>query len=96
MRGSTRASFYRGKHSTITGRGYQPRRIDLGIWKVPALVFGLGFITISFFVPAQVLFWASTQPFYAMPSAERMTKFLSRPPKGSAQVPGNATPMKPV
>ena len=46
------------------------RRIDLGIWKVPALVFGLGFITISFFVPALVLFWASTQPFYAMPSAE--------------------------
>jgi iron(III) transport system permease protein len=58
------------RYSTITGRGYQPRRIDLGAWKVPALVFGLGFIVISFVVPALVLFWASTQPFYAMPSPE--------------------------
>jgi iron(III) transport system permease protein len=58
------------RYATITGRGYQPRRVDLGRWKVPALVFGIGFITVGFIIPALVLLWASTQPFYAIPSAE--------------------------
>ena len=62
------------RYSTITGRGYHPRRIDLGVWKVPTLVFGLGFILISFVVPALTLFWASTQPFYAMPSPEAFSR----------------------
>ena len=62
------------RYATITGRGYQPRRIDLGAWKVPALIFGVGFIALSFFVPALVLFWASTQPFYAMPSPEAFAR----------------------
>jgi iron(III) transport system permease protein len=62
------------RYSTITGRGYQPRRIDLGRWKYPALVFGLLFVSFSFIVPALVLFWASTQPFYAMPSPEAFSR----------------------
>ncbi len=64
------------RYATITGRGYQPRRANLGRWRVPALLFGVGFVTISFVIPALVLFWASTQPFYAIPSPEaigRMT-----------------------
>jgi iron(III) transport system permease protein len=64
------------RYATITGRGYQPRRVNLGRWKIPALIFGIAFVTISFIIPALVLFWASTQPFYALPSAEaigRMT-----------------------
>jgi iron(III) transport system permease protein len=62
------------RYATITGRGYQPRRVNLGRWKVPALLFGLGFVTISFIIPALVLFWASTQPFYALPSPEAFAR----------------------
>ncbi len=62
------------RYATITGRGYTPRRIDLGVWKVPAALFGLGFVILSFVTPALTLFWASIQPFYALPSAESFAR----------------------
>ena len=62
------------RYATITGRGYQPRRIDLRAWKIPAMLFGAAFVIVSFFLPALVLFWASTQPFYAIPSPEAFAR----------------------
>lgn len=62
------------RYATITGRGFQPRRINLGRWRTPALVFCTAFVGASFVVPALVLFWASTQPFYAVPSPEAFAR----------------------
>ncbi len=56
------------RYATITGRGYQPRRIDLRRWKIPAILFGLAFALVSFIMPALTLLWASIQPYYAVPS----------------------------
>jgi iron(III) transport system permease protein len=62
------------RYATITGRGFQPRRVHLGRWRTPALIFCIAFVTLSFVVPALVLFWASTQPFYAIPSPEAFAR----------------------
>jgi iron(III) transport system permease protein len=56
------------RYSTITGKGYRPRVIDLGIWRYLAFsVFMIFFIT-TILLPVLVLIYASLIPFYQMPS----------------------------
>jgi iron(III) transport system permease protein len=62
------------RYATITGHSYLPRRIRLGAWKIPALALALSFIVISFVLPALVMLWTSLQPFYAVPSAESISR----------------------
>lgn len=62
------------RYATIGGHSYLPRRIRLGAWKIPALILSLGFIFISFVLPALVMLWTSLQPFYAVPSAESIAR----------------------
>jgi iron(III) transport system permease protein len=57
-----------GKFSTVTGKGFRPRTIDLGRWKY--LTAGL-FVLYAMFVvvlPFLVLLWSSLQKFYSVPS----------------------------
>jgi len=61
-----------GKYSTVTGKGFRPRTIDLGRWKY--LTLGM-FIVYALFVvilPFLVLLWSSLQKFYSVPSAEAL------------------------
>ncbi len=61
-----------GKFSTVTGKGFRPRTIDLGRWKY--LTLGI-FIIYALFVvilPFLVLLWSSLQKFYSVPSAEAL------------------------
>jgi iron(III) transport system permease protein len=60
------------RYATITGRGFQPRRIDLGRWKPVAIAFAFGFILFSFVIPVLIMVWASLLPFYRVPSAEAL------------------------
>lgn len=62
------------RYATIGGRSYQPRRMQLGRWKVPALLFGFGFIFVSFVVPGAVLVYTSLLPFYSAPSPEALAR----------------------
>jgi iron(III) transport system permease protein len=60
--------------ATVTGKGYRPRAIDLGHWKVlhltvAALIFSIGVLT-----PLLVLVWASLIPYYGVPSAALFSK----------------------
>lgn len=56
------------KFATITGKGYRPRRIDLGKyrwWAGSAIIF---YFIIMVVLPTVVLLYASTQPFFRPPS----------------------------
>lgn len=56
------------KYSTMTGKGFRPRQIDLGRWRwVAAGVFFLYFALIVV-LPFAVLVWSSFQKYYAVPS----------------------------
>lgn len=64
----SRLSSQGSKYSTVTGKGFRPRAMDLGRWRfVTAAVFLLYF---SFIVvlPFLVLVWSSLQKFYSVPS----------------------------
>ena len=57
-----------GKYSTVTGKGFRPRVMDIGRWKWLTggflVVYGLLVVALPFLV----LVWSSLQRFYAVPS----------------------------
>lgn len=56
------------RYATITGKGHRVRAVDLGRWRVPAIVAYLVYLAITVLLPIFILVWASLQPFYAPPS----------------------------
>jgi iron(III) transport system permease protein len=64
----SRLSSKGGKYSTVTGKGFRPRAMDLGKWRyVTAAVFMLYFALIVV-LPFAVLVWSSVQKYYSAPS----------------------------
>jgi iron(III) transport system permease protein len=56
------------RYSTVTGKGFRPRTIDLGGWRyLTAGIFILYFVIIVL-LPFLVLVWSSSQKFYSTPS----------------------------
>src|SRR5436309_3494507 len=60
---------YQGsRYSTVTGKGFRPRTIDLGPWRYfTAALFILYFVVIVL-LPFLILVWSSLQKFYSAPS----------------------------
>ncbi len=69
----SRATSQAQKFSTITGKGFRPRLIDVGKWRylTTALVFLLPTLVI---LPVLMLVWASFLPYYA-PTLKALTAF---------------------
>ncbi|MEO5846063.1 MAG: iron ABC transporter permease [Caldimonas sp.] len=67
------------KYSTMTGKGFRPRQIDLGRWRWVAA--GIFFVYFSLIVvlPFAVLLWSSFQKFYAVPSMEALKNLTLDP-----------------
>ena len=64
----SRLSSQGARFSTVTGKGFRPRTIDLGKWRYfTASLFILYFIVIVL-LPFLVLLWSSTQKVYSAPS----------------------------
>ena len=62
------------RYATVTGKGYRPRVIDLGVWKY--LTLGVSFLIffLAVILPVFVLLWSSFIPYYGVPSRELMEK----------------------
>src|SRR3989449_5723432 len=64
----SRLSSQGARFSTVTGKGFRPRTIDLGRWRyLTATIFILYFVVIVL-LPFLVLAWSSLQKFYSAPS----------------------------
>jgi iron(III) transport system permease protein len=64
----SRLSYQAGRYSTVTGKGFRPRTMDLGKWRyVTAAIFIIYFLLIVI-LPFLVLVWASFQKYYGIPS----------------------------
>ena len=62
------------RYATISGHSYQPRRMRLGPWKLPALLLAGTYATVALILPGLVMIWTSLQPFFAVPSAESIAR----------------------
>ena len=68
-----------GRYSTITGKGFRPRVIDLGRWRyLTAAIFVVYFLLIVV-LPFLVLVWSSLQKFYAPPSLAALQQLTLDP-----------------
>lgn len=56
------------RFATITGKGYRPRRIDLGGYRRWAGAAIIGYFVLMVVLPSVVLLYASGQPFFRPPS----------------------------
>src|SRR5215813_2439009 len=64
----SRLAYHSSRFSTVTGKGFRPRTVDLGRWRyVTAGLFILYFVIIVL-LPFLVLVWSSLQRFYSAPS----------------------------
>ncbi|MPZ77619.1 MAG: ABC transporter permease subunit [Deltaproteobacteria bacterium] len=63
-----RATSVTGKFTTITGRGFRPRKHSLGRWRYLTLGLSLIVLLILVVLPIAIVFWVSLLPFYAPPS----------------------------
>ena len=59
------------KFATITGKGYRQKRLELGRWNVPALVFLGAYLALAAVLSAAVLIWTSFFGF-ALPSLDSL------------------------
>jgi iron(III) transport system permease protein len=66
------------RYQTITGKGYRPRVMDLGLWKyLTATILVLLFLIIIG-LPLGIVMYASFQPFYEGVSLEGLARFTLR------------------
>ena len=56
------------KYSTVTGKGFRPRLIDLGRWRYFSAACFLIYVLIAVAMPFFILVWSSLQRYYSVPS----------------------------
>lgn len=67
------------KYATMTGKGFRPRRIDLGRWRWLAAGVFFAYFSLIVVLPFLVLLWSSFQKFYAVPSVEALGRLTLDP-----------------
>jgi iron(III) transport system permease protein len=65
-----------GKYTTITGKGYRPKLIDLRNWKYVALAFVAFYVALALILPFLTILWTSFLP-YLQPLSFRALHNLS-------------------
>jgi iron(III) transport system permease protein len=56
------------RYSTVTGKGFRPRRIDLGRWRYFTAAIFIVYFLLIVAAPLLVLLWSSVQKYYSVPS----------------------------
>jgi iron(III) transport system permease protein len=56
------------RYSTVTGKGFRPRAMDLGKWRYLTAALFLLYFVLLVILPFLVLVWSSLQKFYSVPS----------------------------
>ena len=75
----SRLSSSGSKYATMTGKGFRPRRIDLGRWRWLAAGVFFAYFSLIVVLPFLVLLWSSFQKFYAVPSIEALSRLTLDP-----------------
>jgi iron(III) transport system permease protein len=70
----SRATKHAERFTTVTGKAYRPRIIDLGRWRYAALAFTGLFFSFSVIFPLLVLIWGSVLPYLQPPSLAALSE----------------------
>src|SRR6266571_2130269 len=75
----SRLSSRGSKYATMTGKGFRPRRIDLGPWRWVAAAIFIAYFLLIVVLPFAVLLWSSFQRFYSVPSWQALSNLTLDP-----------------
>ncbi|MBI5910025.1 MAG: iron ABC transporter permease [Betaproteobacteria bacterium] len=64
----SRLSSQGSKYSTVTGKGFRPRAMNLGKWRYLTATIFVVYFALIVVLPFLVLVWSSLQKFYSVPS----------------------------
>src|SRR5205823_5296522 len=64
----SRLAYQGSRYSTVTGKGFRPRTMDLGNWRYLTAALLIIYFVIIVLLPFLVLVWSSLQKFYSAPS----------------------------
>ena len=56
------------RYSTVTGKGFRPRPMDLGRWRYLTAALFIAYLMVVVILPFLVLVWSSLHKFYSVPS----------------------------
>ena len=60
-------------YQTVTGKGFRPRPVQLGVWRIPAVLFICAYFLIAVVAPLLMLAYMSTQRFYSAPTRKTLS-----------------------
>lgn len=60
-------------YQTVTGKGFRPRPVQLGAWRLPAVLFIGAYFLVSVVAPLLMLAYMSTQRFYSPPTRKTLS-----------------------
>jgi iron(III) transport system permease protein len=60
-------------YQTVTGKGFRPRPVQLGVWRIPAVIFICVYFLIAVVAPLLMLAYMSTQRFYTPPTRKTLS-----------------------
>ena len=60
-------------YRVVTGKGYQPKDLELGRLRYVGVLFVLLYLTVAVFLPLVVLIWTSLLPYLQMPSVDALS-----------------------
>jgi iron(III) transport system permease protein len=67
------------KYSTVTGKGFRPRAMDLGKWRYLTAALFILYFLIVVVLPFLVLVWSSLQKYYSVPSLAALSRLTLDP-----------------
>ncbi len=67
------------RYSTVTGKGFRPRRIDLGRWRYLTAGIFIAYFLLIVAAPLAVLLWSSVQKYYSVPSMAALANLTLDP-----------------
>jgi iron(III) transport system permease protein len=67
------------RYSTVTGKGFRPRRIDLGRWRYLTAAIFIAYFLLIVASPLLVLLWSSIQHYYSVPSMAALANLTLEP-----------------
>jgi iron(III) transport system permease protein len=84
----SRFSGHGSRYATVTGKGFRPRRVDIGVWRWVATAIVLIYVLLIVVLPFSVLLWSSVQRFYVVPSRQALGELTLEPYRAMLAHPG--------
>jgi iron(III) transport system permease protein len=75
----SRLSSSGSRYSTVTGKGFRPRRIDLGRWRYLTAGIFIAYFVLVVAAPLAILVWSSVQQYYSVPSIAALQNLTLEP-----------------